>query len=148
MAQIFSTNINGSRTLINVSINDASNTNGGGLAYSGISSSATVFNTSPTAGFEYRINTGPWKYLGRNTGSTENINFSIDTMYFRQTANDLSIPQAEISIDSSAVSPQFSVGAQGVLAGIKGPNTGVSGAAALNSADRTSKDVLRSDVVI
>lgn len=87
-------------TVVKTSIVASPSSAGAILPYNNISSSAVIFNTSATAGFEYKVNDGAWNFVGRNGGANITINFYFDTLYLRQTANDTSATTAEISIDS------------------------------------------------
>lgn len=80
---------------------------GTALPYTSESASAIIANTSQTAGFEYKINSGPWKYVGRGVGPQEAINFQSDSIYFRQTSGDTSLTTVEISIDTTPVISVF-----------------------------------------
>lgn len=70
------------------------------MAYANASLSALLVNTSQTAGFEYKINSGSWLFVGRGTGARISINFSSDKLYLRQTSGDLSTTTVEITADS------------------------------------------------
>jgi len=87
-------------TTIKATITAAAGSAGTALAYTAKSSRMVLTNTSATADFEYKIGSGAWRYVGRNGGAVETINFTVDALLLRKTANDSSLCTAEICVDS------------------------------------------------
>lgn len=87
-------------TVVNASITAAPGSAGTALAYTNQSSAVTLVNTSASAGFEYKVNTGSWVFVGRGAGMSIAIDLSRDKLYFRQTSNDVTNTTVELSIDA------------------------------------------------
>ena len=100
MSRIVSVTGSVNTTTVSITVNGAPGGAGNALAYMAGSISATLVNTSATAGFEYKVNSSAWKFVGRNAGAQVAVNFAVDKMYFRQTAGDLSLTSVEINVDS------------------------------------------------
>jgi len=98
MAKIISVSGSAETTTVKASITAVPGGAGDVLQYTAASFSALIYNTSVTAGLEYRVNSGAWNFVGQETGREQAINFAYDKLYFRQVSPDTTTTTMEISI--------------------------------------------------